>query len=102
MAQIQVVSVEHPDVPPFPISARLRSQLVYFMSSPGRDGMPALGEGEYWIARDDITRWLMEGVFQLVSPLDTEKATDVELTDEQDAFLNWLEKSRTQHIRVVE
>jgi hypothetical protein len=102
MSQLKLVSVDHPQAPPLPISARLRSQLVYFMSSPDREGVPPLNEDEYWIARPDVTHWLMEGVFQLVSPLDTENAMDVEITDEQETLLSWLDETKTQHLRVVE
>ncbi len=40
------------------VSARLRSQLVYFMTMADSPGVPPLGEAEYWIARDDVTKWL--------------------------------------------
>jgi hypothetical protein len=102
MSQVFLASVDHPQVPPLQISARLRTQLVYFMSTPDSLGVPALGECEYWIARDDVTRCLMEGVFLLVSPLDTEHMTEVELTEEQEALLSWLDKNHVQHVRVIE
>jgi hypothetical protein len=102
MPQTKVISVDHPEILPLPISDRLRTQLVYFITPAGSPGVPPLGESEYWIALSDVTRWLMEGVFYLVSPLDTENMTEVELTDEQEAFLSWLDKHRVQHIRVVE
>ncbi len=41
----------------------------------------------------------MEGVFLLVSPLDTENMTEVELTEEQEALLNWLDRNKIQHVR---
>jgi hypothetical protein len=102
MSQVKIVSVDHPETPSLLISERLRSQLVYFMTLAESPGVPPLGENEYWIAGNEVTRWLMEGVFFLVSPLDTENMTEVELTEEQEAFLNWLARNRIQHIRVVE
>ncbi len=102
MSQPLLVSVDHPEVKPLPISARLRTQLVYFMSSPDSDGVPPLGDSEYWIARHDVTKWLMEGIFYLVSPLDSGNVTDVELSEEQEAMLSWLGKYHVQHVRVVE
>jgi hypothetical protein len=102
MSRWKLVSVDHPDVSPLPISDRLRSQLVYFMSTPDTPGVPPLGEDEYWISRGDVTRWLMEGVFLLVSPLDTENMTEVELSEEQEALLNWLDKYKVEHVRLVE
>jgi hypothetical protein len=95
-----MVPLDHTEVAPRPISPRLRAQLVYFMSAPGAVGVPALGENEYWFAADDVARWIDEGVFYLVSPLDTANMTEVELTEEQEAFLQWLKENQVQHVRV--
>jgi hypothetical protein len=102
MSQWKLVAVDHPEVSPLPISDRLRSQLVYFMTTRDTPGIPAIGEDEYWIARGDVTRWLMEGVFLLVSPLDTENMTEVELSAEQETLLNWLDKHKIERVRLVE
>ncbi len=102
MALLKLTAVDHPDVPPLPISARLRSQLVYFITPADSPGLPALGENEYWISRADVTRWLMEGGFFLVSPLDTENMTEVELSEEQESLLSWLDRNHVEHVRVVE
>jgi hypothetical protein len=72
------------------------------MSPPASAGVPPLGENEYWFARSDVTRWLQDGVFYLVSPLDSANKTEVELSDEQESLLTWLEKNRIEHVRVVE
>ena len=65
-------------------------------------GMPTLGENEYWFARDEVKKWVDEGVFYLVSPLDSANMTEVELTEEQEALLAWLDKNQIQHVRVRE
>jgi hypothetical protein len=100
MSQPTVVPVDRPDVAPRPISARLRSQLVYFMSAPGDPGVPPLGEDEYYFSAAEVARWIDEGVFYLVSPLDTANTTEVELTEEQEAFLMWLRNAGVQHVRL--
>ena len=97
-----IASVDHPETPSLRISPRLRSQIVYFMTPADQPGLPAIGENEYWIAKDDVTRWLSEGVLELISPLDTDKVTEVELTEEQESFLAWLNKHGVQHIRVAD
>jgi hypothetical protein len=102
MSQPLLVAVDQPEVSPFPISARLRSQLVYFMTPASSPGVPPLGENEYWMALEEVVKWLDEGVFYLVSPLDTANMTEVELSDEQEMVLNWLKKNHIQHVRVVE
>jgi len=100
MAQSRLVALDHPDLPPYSLSDRLRAQLVYFQAGPDASQMPKLKEGEFWFDRNDVTRWLMDGVFYLISPLDTEKAAEVELTDEQDALLTWLANNQVRHVRV--
>src|ERR1700677_1441855 len=102
MSQILLVSVDHPDVKPLPISARLRSQLVYFMTPTATEGVPSLGEDEFWFARDEVAKWLDEGVFYLVSPLDSANMTEVEITEEQEAMLFWLNRHQVQHVRALE
>src|SRR6478752_1591184 len=102
MSATRLLPVDRPGVAPLPISDRLRGQLVYFMTAPGSQGIPALSEDEYWLARDEVARWLDEGVFYLVSPLDSANATEVELTEEQEALLGWLKAQGVQHVRLVE
>jgi hypothetical protein len=102
MSQPRLLAVDRPDLALLPISARLRSQLVYFMTPAGSAGVPHLEENEFWIARDDVVEWLNAGVFYLVSPLDSANATEVELSEEHEALLTWLDKNGIQHVRVVE
>ena len=100
MAQPRLIPVDRPEVAPLPISARLRTQLVYFMTAPDTPGLPPLGPDEYWIAREEVERALDEGVVLLVSPLDSENFTEVELSEEQESFLEWLRIHNVQHVRV--
>jgi hypothetical protein len=102
MSQIHLVSIDCPAVSPLPISERLRSQLVYFMTPAASQGVPSLGENEFWFARDEVAKWLDEGVFYLVSPLDSANMTEVEITEEQEAMLFWLKRNQIQHVRAVE
>ena len=102
MSAARLLPMDRPDVPPLPISSRLRGQLVYFMTPPGSAGLPALREDEFWFARDEVARWLDEGVMYLVSPLDSANATEVELSEEQETMLAWLQKHEVQHVRVEE
>jgi hypothetical protein len=100
MSQPQLVSVDHPEVPPLSISTRLRGQLVYFMTSPGAEGVPQLADDEFWFAGGDVATWLDDGVIYLVSPLDSANKTEVELSEEQEALLTWLKRHQVQHVRV--
>jgi len=80
----------------------MRGQLVYFMTLPSAPGVPPLGENELWIARAEVAEWLADGVLYLVSPLDSANKIEVELSEEQEVMLNWLDKNGIQHVRVVE
>jgi hypothetical protein len=102
MTQPLLVPIDRPEVAPRPISPRLRSQLVYFTSAAGATGVPDLAEGEYWFAAAEVDGWIEDGVFYLVSPLDTANMTEVELTEEQEALLQWLKDAGVQHVRVEE
>jgi len=84
---------------PRPISPRLRSQLAYF-TNPG--AVAGLGPGEYGFDPAEVARWLDDGVIYLVSPLDTDNMTEVELSEEQEDFLGWVHSQAVRHVRVVE
>ena len=100
MARLALVPLDRPEVAPLAITPRLRNQLVYFMSARGTAGMPALGEKDYWFAADEVAKWVDDGVFYLVSPLDTDTMTEVELSEEQETMLAWLHKHQVQHVRL--
>ena len=70
----QLMPVDHPTAPPLAISARLRSQLVYFMTPPDAPHVPPLQPNDYWIDAEHSAQWFADGVFELVSPLDGSSA----------------------------
>ena len=100
MALSRLVAVDNPAAPVLDISARLRSQLVYFMTPPDAPNVPQLASNEYWIDADSAQQWWDEGVFEVVSPLDSENATLVELSEEQESLIEWLVTHQVQHIRL--
>jgi hypothetical protein len=98
----RLVPVDQPTAPPLEISARLRSQLVYFMTPPDDPQVPPLQPNDYWIEAQQTADWLADGVLEVVSPLDDEHRTSIELSEEQEAFLAWLATYGVQHIRLQE
>lgn len=100
MSATRLLPVDRDDVAPLPISERLRGQLVYFMTPPGAPGLPELKDDEFWFSPTDVVKWLDEGVFHLVSPLDSANATEVELSEEQESLLAWLKQNGVRHVRV--
>lgn len=100
MVLSRLTSVDHPTAPPYEISARLRSQLVYFMTSPDAPHVPTLAPNDYWIDAEHAKQWLEDGVFEVVSPLDSENTTTIELSEEQERLIEWLVTYQVQHIRL--
>ncbi len=101
MARLALVPLDRPEVAPLAITPRLRNQLVYFMSARDTAGLPAMAELDFWFAADEVAKWVDDGVFYLVSPLDTDTMTEVELSEEQEAMLAWLHKNQVRHVRLV-
>lgn len=100
MALSRLISIDQPAAPALDISTRLRSQLVYFMTPPDAPQVPTLAANEYWIDASSAQQWWEEGVFEVVSPLDSENATMVELSEEQEILLEWLVTHQVQHVRL--
>jgi hypothetical protein len=98
---MKIYSVENPDLPPCEMPDRFRTQIVYFMTPSGTYDVPDLPPGHYWIRLEDARRWLNDLVIEVVSPLDAEAKAEIELTDEQEAWLQWLVDHQIQHVRTV-
>ena len=95
-----VFAVDKPEIPPFEMPARFRTDIAYFMTPAGERGAPKLPAGQYWISLEDARRWLDEGAVEVISPLDSVHATEFELTEEQENWLRWLVTAEIQHVRV--
>ena len=98
----RLLPIDNPAAPPLDISARLRSQLVYFMTPSDEPQVPPLAPNDYWIDATQAAGWLADGVFELVSPLDEERPTSIELSEEQEVLFEWLTAHAIQHVRVTE
>jgi hypothetical protein len=102
MLTMQVIAVNRPELAPFTMPDRFRLEIVYFMTPPGSRGAPAtLPDREYWISRNDAERCLDECVVRVVSPLDAASRAEIGLTDEQEAWLEWLVANNVEHVRVA-
>jgi hypothetical protein len=99
---VLVHAVARGDLPPFRMSARFRTDIAYFMTPGDQPGAPALGPGEYWVRADDARRWLDEGGFSIVSPLSSEARAQIELTEEQEAWLEWLLRHGVEQVRLTQ
>ena len=98
---MRVYAVEKPELPPLTMPDRFKRDIAYFMTPPGERGAPKLPAGEYWVGLDDAQRWLAEGVLMLVSPLDSENQAEVEISEEQEKWLEWIVENQIQHFRLA-
>src|SRR5687768_4196610 len=97
---MKVFAVDKPDVLPCEMPARFQRDIAYFMTPAGDRGVAKLPAGEYWIDAEDARRWLAEGVLSLVSPLDSEYQAEVEISEDQERWLEWLVEHGVQHVRL--
>jgi hypothetical protein len=79
---------------------RFRHEITYFMSVPGQHNVPQLGPHEYWIDAAAARAWLEDGVFEVVSPLDSATKTEIELSEEQEGWLQWIVDNGVTHVRL--
>jgi len=98
---VQIHAVGRPELAPFIMSDRFRTEIAYFMSLPEEPGVPKLGDHEYFIAADRARLWLDEGVFRLISPLDSASQAEVELSEEQEGWLEWLTENGVEHVHLT-
>jgi hypothetical protein len=98
---IRVIAVDRTDVPPCVMPDRFRHDVTYFASPAGTGTAPAqLPSKEYWINAADAKVSLDDGVLTIVSPLDSGSRTELEITEDQERWLEWLIKHQVEHIRL--
>ena len=97
---MRVYAVGRSEIAPLEMPARFKHDIAYFMTPAGDRGVPQLASGEYWIMQDDARRWLEDGVLLLVSPLDSESKAEVEISEDQERWLEWLIEHNVQHVRL--
>lgn len=98
---MQIISIDRPDVGSMEMPERFRKEIVYFMTPPDTPGAPVCGKNQYWIPLAHSQEWLEDGVFSLVSPLDAESKAEIELTEDQERWLEWMVKNQVTVIEIV-
>ena len=96
----KVHAVEKPTLAPFTMPDRFRHDITYFRSSAGEAGVPELPRGEYWVRLDDSRRTYDAGCLRIVSPLDSDNRTEIEITEEQENWLQWMIANEVEHVRL--
>ena len=95
-----VHSVEKPDLPPLKVSDRFRTEIPYFMTTADTPGIPKMGPNEYWVDLESAKTWLDDMVISVVSPLSAEVKAEIELSEEHEAWLEWMIANQIQHVRL--
>lgn len=95
-----IYAADKPELPPFHMPERFRHEITYFMTPPGVHGVPNLSAGEYWVQLSDARDCLADGVVRIVSPLDSDSKAEIELSEEQEAWLEWMVAHEIEHVRI--
>lgn len=96
-----VHAVGRPEVVPFRMPDRFRHEVTYFSTLSDEPGAAKLPPGEYRIALAEAKTLLDEGVLRIVSPLDSASKAEIELSEEQEAWLEWIVAGSVEHVRLV-
>lgn len=98
---MKIIAVDRPELLPLEMPARFRTEIVFFITSPGEGNAPAeLATNEYWIDLAQAKQWLEELVVYVVSPLDAQNKAEIELTEDHERWLEWLVRHGVQRVRV--
>jgi hypothetical protein len=93
-------AVGRPELSPLAMPDRFRTDIAYFITPAGEHGVKKMPAGEYFVRLEDAREWLADGVLSVVSPLDGLNRTEIEITDEQEAWLRWMVANGVEHVRV--
>jgi hypothetical protein len=97
---MKVIPLDRPHVVPYLMPPRFKTEIAYFMTPPGEPGVPEVGADEYFIRLEDARKFLDELVVAIVSPLSEERKTEIELTEDHEAWLKWMVEHEIQHVRL--
>lgn len=97
---MKVIPLDRPHVVPYLMPPRFKTEIAYFMTPAGEPGVPDLGADEYFVRLDDARKFLDELVVEIVSPLSEERKTEIELTEDHEAWLKWMVEHEIQHVRL--
>ena len=98
---MRVLAVGRPEIVALEMPARFKHDIAYFMTPAGERGAPQqLPAGEFWIDPVEAAGWLAEGVLEVISPLDSGRHAEVEISEEHEQWLNWLIEHDIRHVRL--
>lgn len=98
---IRVLPLDGRPCEPMEMPERFRLEVVYFMTPQDAPGAPKLGISEYWIEPQNVHKWLEDGCFSVVSPLDAHSVAEIELSEEHERWLEWLKNYQITQVRIL-
>ncbi len=103
MARYFAFAVDKPDLEPYEISRTLRGQLHYFTEgTSSRRWNDSENPDEFFFPLERTSELFEEGVFYVTSPLDDQNQAEIEITEEQEDFLDWLVSNQIEKVQVPE
>jgi hypothetical protein len=97
---VRITPVDQTSVAPMKGPDSFRHEVTYFMTPGDGDGAPALGKDEYWVESKNVAQWLEDGCLELMSPLNAEIKAEIEISEFQEEWLEWMKANDITHIRV--
>ena len=95
-----VYAVDKPELPPLEMPDRFQNDIRYFITQSDDKSLSELPSNQYDVSLEEAGKWLEEGVFYLPSPLDNERQAEVEITEEQEVWLEWMVENQIDRIRL--
>ncbi len=96
-----VFSIEKPELPPLSMPERFKHDIIYFGTPAGDPDAPeTLAKGDWWLPQAEARRIYDEGVVRIVSPLDSSTTAELEITEEQEAWLEWMIENGIEQLRL--
>ena len=96
---VRVFACNRPELPPFEMPDRFRHDITYFVAPPPASSPPQ-AEGEWWVRLEDAREIFESGVIRIVSPLDSGSTAELEITEEQEAWLRWMIDHGLERVRL--
>jgi hypothetical protein len=99
---VRVYAVDRSELPPFEMPDRFRHDITYFVTSPGEAGAPeTLPDGQWWVRLADAREMFDAGTIRIVSPLDSNSSAEIELSEEQENWLQWMIENQIELVRLA-
>lgn len=98
---IYIHAVDRTDVPVLEMPDRFKTEVVYFMTPPDELGIQNAPPNHYWINLNSAKQWLDDFVIEVVSPLAADAKAEMELTDYQETWLEWVVKYNVEHLLIA-